>query len=167
MPIASAVMSKKSVRSLNWNLAREPVAVVTSVAAISNSHSIATLPPATIGMQTFTAYEVSDSLDFDDGEGWLCFRWKDPIYGYDELEINLEGHCSRRMPIHSGNGPPEFVSVERDRVVLRFSSALAKKLDLDENIEIIVSLSDDELNRLRTVAACLNEPGFGSPTDES
>ena len=68
------------------------------------------------------------------------------------------------MPIKSGNGPPEFVSVERDRVVLRFASALARKLDLDENIEIVVSFSDDELNRVRSLAEC--PTGFGSPTGE-
>ncbi|HEV3341672.1 MAG TPA: hypothetical protein VG125_15000 [Pirellulales bacterium] len=100
------------------------------------------------------AVEVSGDLDY--GEGDVCFRWDDDLYGYDLLAIDFDGHCSRRMPIHSGEGPPEFVSLSRDRLILRFESALARKLKLDEDVEIRFSLQDAEFEKLAAVVARFN-----------
>lgn len=105
-------------------------------------------------MQIFHAREVSvDTADLEYGEGWLCFCWPDGMYGSEQLQIDMEGHCSRAMPIRSGQGPPEFVTVERDRVVLRFRPALARKLELDDEIEIRFSINDDDYQKLCDIVA--------------
>lgn len=102
-------------------------------------------------MSPYSATSVGVMVDTDHGEGWVVFRWPHERYGHEELTIDLDGHCSRRMPIHSGEGPPEFVELQRDSIKLRFDPALADKLQLAEEIEISFSLSDDEFAELRHV----------------
>ena len=89
--------------------------------------------------------------DIDHGEGWVTFRWFHEVYGYEEPRIDLDGHCSRRMPIRSGSGPPEFVELRRDGVKLGFDPESARKLRLDEEIEISFSLPEPEFQEFRRV----------------
>jgi hypothetical protein len=93
--------------------------------------------------------DVPDETDRSYGEGWLSFQWADPLYGREGLTIQLDGHCSRNMPIRSGNGPPDFVDLKRDRVTLRFDPVLAKELELDEEIEIRFALTDEAFYQLQ------------------
>ncbi len=96
--------------------------------------------------------DVPSNSDLDYGEGWLSFIWPDPVYGCEGLTIDLDGHCSRKMPIRSGNGLPEFIALGRDRIGLRFPASLAEKLDLEEEIEIRFSIADREFCQLeRTI----------------
>jgi hypothetical protein len=101
-------------------------------------------------MQTFLAnVDVPDDIGLEYGEGWLAFVWPDPMYGSECLKIDVEdGHCSRMMPIRCGKGPPQFVEVTRDRVKIRFSPELAKKLELDEEIVIEFAISDQDFEQL-------------------
>ena len=100
-------------------------------------------------MLEYSATSVEVVADTDAGEGWVVFRWKHELYGYDELRIFLDGHCSRRMPIHSGDGLPEFVELRSDGIRLRFDPLLARKLMLEAEIDISFQLSEDELWQLR------------------
>ncbi len=100
-------------------------------------------------MSRYTASRVEVQADTDAGEGWIVFQWPHELYGYEELKIDLDGHCSRRMPIHSGEGPPEFVELRRDGIRLRFATALARNLRLDEEIDILFELPEAEFSALR------------------
>jgi hypothetical protein len=100
-------------------------------------------------MATYHATSVSILADLDHGEGWILFQWPDPIYGYEELSINSDGFCSRRRSIQSGNGPPRFVDIQRDRIVLEFSPRLAKRLEMEERVEIQYEISENDLHELR------------------
>lgn len=104
-------------------------------------------------MQTFVAdVSVSDDDGLDHGEGWLEFSWTDALYGVEGLAIDLDGHCSRRMPIRSGQGPPTFVELGRNYLKLRFSAALAQKLELEEEILIQFEVGEDDFKQLeRTI----------------
>jgi hypothetical protein len=70
------------------------------------------------------------------------------MYGWECLTVDLDGYCSRRMPIHSGSGLPEFVEVERGRVLLRFDPVLAAKLELARDVEIVFDVTDDDFRKL-------------------
>jgi hypothetical protein len=103
---------------------------------------------------------VASKVEIEDeavsyGYGRICFQWLDPVFGYDELSIDLEGFCSRRMPLYSGAGPPAFTALERDRVVLQFAPALAKQLLLDEEVVITFSISEGDLQRLEKLREIL------------
>ena len=105
-------------------------------------------------MLSFEAAELfvnasADLLDY--GYGWVHFEWPDAIFGKEGLEIDAEGHCSRNMPIHSGTGPPEVLELERNRIKLRFDPALAKRLQLEEEVEIRFSISDEKLCELHNL----------------
>jgi hypothetical protein len=102
-------------------------------------------------MTHYVASDFAAIVDTDHGEGWITFQWPHDVYGYEELRVDLDGHCSRRMPIHSGNGPPDFVELRRDGVRIRFDPILAKKLQLEEEIEILYQFTDAELDELRRV----------------
>jgi hypothetical protein len=68
------------------------------------------------------------------------------------LEIQVgDGHCSREMPIRSGNGPPEIVALTRASVVFRFSQRLAEQLCLEKEVEITFDISDDHFAILKAV----------------
>lgn len=100
-------------------------------------------------MMKLSAESVHVFADYDHGEGWLAIHWRHDLYGGDTLSIGFDGWCSRRMPIRSGQGPPEYVELTRDRLRLRFAPDLAKKLELDEEVEISFSASDEEFDELR------------------
>jgi hypothetical protein len=89
--------------------------------------------------------------------GGLSFTWADPMYGTERLSIDLEGHCSRRMPIRSGNGPPSFVELGRNYVKVRFSPDLAHKLELDEEIVIEFTINDQDFHQLQRTIDYFNE----------
>lgn len=100
-------------------------------------------------MTSYQASRVDLLVDVDYGEGWITFDWPDAVFGHDQLTIDLDGYCSRRMPIHSGWGPPDFLELQRDRIRLRFAPELASKLKMDEEIEIVFALPDDDFLELR------------------
>jgi hypothetical protein len=102
-------------------------------------------------MSKHVASYVGVNADTDHGEGWVVFRWPHERYGHEELTIDLDGHCRRRMPLRSGTGPPAFVELRRDGVRIRFDPILAQKLGLDEEIEILFHLPDGEFAELHRV----------------
>jgi hypothetical protein len=99
-------------------------------------------------MASYHADRVDLTADTEYGDGWITFRWPDRLFGWECLEIALDGHCSRRMPVHSGDGLPEFVELKRDRIRFRFEPALAEKLELEEDVEISFDISDDDFRQL-------------------
>lgn len=62
-----------------------------------------------VKMSRYSASYFGAEVDTDRGEGWITFQRPHDLYGYEQLTIDLDGHCSRRMPIRSGNGPPDFL----------------------------------------------------------
>lgn len=115
-------------------------------------------------MAIYRANQVTvdtDSLSY--GEGEVEFRWPGPIFGWECLTINADGHCSRRMPIRSGSGPPDFVAVDRERVCLRFPPELAQQLQLEPQVEITFSLSDEDFRKLRRMIRYLTEGAVDEP----
>lgn len=107
-------------------------------------------------MPRYAATAVDVRADTEHGEGWVVFRWPHDRYGYEEMRIDLDGHCSRRMPVHSGTGPPEFVRLHRDGVRLRFDPPLAEKLRLAPEIEITFSIPNGVFADLRRVVEYFN-----------
>ena len=107
-------------------------------------------------MSVYSANYVGVLADTEHGEGWVVFQWPHDRYGYEELRIDLDGHCSRRMSICSGTGPPEIVELRRDGLRLRFDSILAQKLRLEEEIEILFDLPDAEFAELHRVVDYFN-----------
>jgi hypothetical protein len=107
-------------------------------------------------MAQYSATYVGVQADTDHGEGWVVFQWPHGRYGYEELTIDLDGHCSRRMRLDSATGPPEFVELRRDSVRIRFDPTLAQKLRLEEEVEILFSLPDAEFDELRRVIDYFN-----------
>ena len=71
------------------------------------------------------------------------------MYGTEGLTIDYNGHCSREMPIRSGEGWPDFAELRRNLVRIRFASSLAVKLELPEEIEIGFSLTDEGFAELQ------------------
>jgi hypothetical protein len=102
-------------------------------------------------MTQYVATHVGVNADTDYGEGWVVFQWPHERNGYEELSIDLDGHCCRRMPLYSGNGPPKFVELRRDGIRIRFDPVLARKLGLEGEIEILFHLPDAEFVELRRV----------------
>jgi hypothetical protein len=102
-------------------------------------------------MSRYRASYFGAVVDTDHGEGWITFQWPHDLDGYDELRIDLDGHCSRRMPIHSGNGPPDFLELRHDGIRIRFDPILARKLQMEEEIEIDFHFTDAEFDELRRV----------------
>lgn len=78
--------------------------------------------------------QIRSILDFEHGEGWTTFSWLDASGIECSLTIDVDGHCSREMPIRSGTGVT-IVSVLRDRVRLRFSDELAARLQMHDEVE--------------------------------
>jgi hypothetical protein len=101
-------------------------------------------------MEIYRATAVEVFADVDYGEGDVSFQWPDALYGTEGLTIDLDGHCSRNMPVRSGGGPPHMI-LERDNIKLRFSPELAKRLLLAEEIEIRFDIGDDEFQSLQRV----------------
>jgi hypothetical protein len=82
---------------------------------------------------------------------WETVQWPHDLYGYEQLRIDLDGHCSRRMPIHSGNRPPDFLELRHDGIRIRFDPILARRLQMEEEIEIFFHFTDAEFDDLRRV----------------
>jgi hypothetical protein len=112
--------------------------------------------PPEAAVQEYVATNVFILADVDNGEGWVIFQWPDELYGYEELTIGLDGHCSRRMPIHSGHGPPDVVELDRNKIRLRFDPELAERLQLSEEIAISYRLTDRDYNQLKSVVTYFN-----------
>jgi hypothetical protein len=92
-------------------------------------------------MQHIAVTSVDSALDFDYGEGSVTFAWIDQAGIRRRLTIDIDGHCSREMPIRSGSGV-EIGAICRDRVRLRFTPDLAAKLELDTEIELVGDISE-------------------------
>ena len=105
-------------------------------------------------MQSLIATKVTipDQTDLDYGEGWLEFEWLDSRFGREGLTIQLDGHCSRFMPIRSGCGLRD-VQLSRDRILLSFEHSLAEKLELDDQVEIVFQISDSDFSQLQQTVA--------------
>lgn len=97
-----------------------------------------------------TVVGIPDQDSREDGNScdMLFFEWPDPLYGEEGLYIQLDGHCSCRTFLRSGNGPPEFVEVNRSNVKLRFTPKLAKYLEWDEEVEITFDITDEQYTEL-------------------
>jgi hypothetical protein len=106
-------------------------------------------------MATFQARAVHVLADTDHGEGWVSFEWADQLTGWDELKVDLDGHCSRRMPIHSGSGGVEAIELSRDRIRFRFTESLAHNLGLEPDVEIAFAVSDAVFADLQRAVAHL------------
>lgn len=102
-------------------------------------------------MQRIVTTGVGVVADLDQHEGWVVFNWSDPTYGEMSLKVDGDHHCSREMPVRSGTGPPDFVSMSRASLVMRFAPELASKLELDEEVEFVFELQDDEFGELKEV----------------
>jgi hypothetical protein len=102
-------------------------------------------------MTFYHADQVAVVADVEYGEGYIQFRWPDPIVGHEGLKIDLDGHCSREMPIHSGDGPPKFIELDRSGLKLWFPPELAKKLKLDQDLELTFTLTDNDYLALQRV----------------
>ncbi len=102
-------------------------------------------------MAQYHAEKVELDAETDYGEGWVEFQWPDSLYGWECLKIDLDRHCSRRMPIRSGDGLPDLVELQRNRIRFRFDPSLARKLELEQDVEITFDISDDEFSDLRRV----------------
>lgn len=87
--------------------------------------------------------------DFDHGEGSLVFTWPEEPLGYETLHIVIDGHCSRRNSMLSGNGPPDFTELGREAVRIRFAPDLARRLQWPEEMEIGFEISDVKFAELR------------------
>ena len=85
-------------------------------------------------MNRIALVSADSNCDFNYGEGWITFCWLTDIGLDASLTIDLEGHCSREMPVRSGSGV-SLLSVSRDSVALSFTQELANKLELDANVE--------------------------------
>lgn len=97
-------------------------------------------------------------LDLDYGEGWVKIGWTSPS-GVDALlQIDADGFCSREMPIRSGHGPPQIAEVRKDGIHLRFSSELAKKLELDVDVDFLCDLSEKVYDDLCKLKELFSEP---------
>ena len=92
-------------------------------------------------MNRIALASADSNCDFDYGEGWIALCWLTDVGLDAELTIDLDGHCSREMPIRSGTGV-SIVSVSRDSLTLNFTPQLAGKLELEANLEFVGEFSD-------------------------
>jgi hypothetical protein len=99
-------------------------------------------------MASVHASRVEVCADIDYGEIYLTFEWPDPVYGNECLSIDADAHCSRRNSFYSGSGL-DSLELRRDRLSVRFSETLAKKLMFHRDLEISFGISDDAYERLQ------------------
>ncbi len=102
-------------------------------------------------MQRIELSSVGSVLDFDHGEGWVTFSWVDTTGLDRKLKIDIDGHCSREMPIRSGSGFG-IVDIHDDSIRLCFSPELASKLELEPEVEFTGQMPDDVASDLRRLA---------------
>ena len=95
--------------------------------------------------------EFGSLIDFDHGEGWVTFSWSDASGIACSLTIDIDGHCSREMPVRSGTGV-EIATVLPDRVRLRFTDQLSARLELDRELEFVGRIPENAYSDLRRLA---------------
>jgi hypothetical protein len=113
-------------------------------------------------METHLASGVDLCADLDYGEGYISFRWPDPLLGEERLTITLEGFFSKSMPFYSDGEYPNAVTLLRDRIRFCFSDSMARNLRLEPEFEIMFSISDDCFLELQQVINYI----FGSETND-
>jgi hypothetical protein len=91
-------------------------------------------------------------------EGWLEFRWPDSLMGWECLQIDFDGFCSRRMGGHLSGRGLRNLDLGRDRVRLWFTGELAGKLGLPSALEIEFALSDEGFAVLQRGVDCIDWP---------
>ena len=102
-------------------------------------------------MQSITIAHIDNNLDLDHGEGSVTFSWLDAHGIRRSLTMDVEGHCSREMPIRSGTGA-SIASVLHNRVLLCFTEELAAKLELDRELALEGAVSEAVSRDLRRLA---------------
>ena len=105
-------------------------------------------------MQVIPNARIESILDFQYGEGWATFSWTDDNRIDRSLKIDMDGHCSREMPVRSGTGVT-ILAVQNDRIRLRFTDELAVKLELDQVVEFLGVISEESYNDLRRLGEYL------------
>jgi hypothetical protein len=105
-------------------------------------------------VQVIPNARIGSDLDFRYGEGWATFSWVDENRIDRALMIDMDGHCSREMPIRSGTGVT-ILAVQRDRIRLQFTDELAAKLELDQVVEFLGTISEESYNDLRRLVEYL------------
>ena len=109
-------------------------------------------------MESLRAAEVFVVGCTDQCEGWLEFRWPDPVMGWECLRIDYEGFCSRRMGgLRSGTGLRD-IDLGRDRIRLWFTPELAGKLGLAAALQIGFTLTDAAFAELQRGVDCIGWP---------
>jgi hypothetical protein len=106
-------------------------------------------------MELFHTTDVSIVGSAEQCEGWVEFRWSDPVSGWEALQIEFEGFCSRRMPLRSGSGLQK-VDLSREALRLWLSVDLASKLGLGQVIEIAFRVADDQFAELQRGIECIS-----------
>ena len=79
--------------------------------------------------------EIGVNADLDHGEGCIVVVWKDEMSIQRTLKVDIDGFCSRDMPIRSGRGLIDASLGER-HLKLEFTSDLGKNLELDTIVEL-------------------------------
>ncbi|QDU86910.1 hypothetical protein Pla175_02640 [Pirellulimonas nuda] len=88
----------------------------------------------------------------------MTIQWPDEQYGNEGLTIDIDGHCSRNMPIRSGHGPPDFVELQRGYLRIRFEPGLAKRLELDEEITVQFDLDEEDFQAVNQFVENIGGP---------
>jgi hypothetical protein len=116
-------------------------------------------------MESLRANEVFVVGCTDQCEGWLEFQWPDPLMGWESLQIDFDGFCSRRMGgLRSGRGLCDL-KLSRGCVRLWFTDELAGKLGLPRALEIGFTLSDEKFAQIERGVDCIGWPAPPLPTD--
>ena len=105
-------------------------------------------------MTRIALVSADTNCDFDYGEGWVTFCWLTDVGLDASLTIDLDGHCSREMPVRSGTGV-SIISVSQGSVTLNFMPALAEKLELDANVEFTGELPETVRADVQRLASLL------------
>ncbi len=98
-------------------------------------------------MQRIELSSVGSVLDFDHGEGWVTFSWVDTTGLDRKLKIDIDGHCSREMPIRSGSGFG-IVDIHDDSIRLCFH------LNLPQNWSWNLRLNSRDKCRMTLLRFC-------------
>jgi len=93
-------------------------------------------------MKCIALTSADSNCDFDYGEGWITLCWLTEHGLHASLTIDLDGHCSREMPVRSGSGV-HVVDVAPDHLALHFDESLALKLELDADVQFAFGFSAD------------------------
>ncbi|MDB4794071.1 hypothetical protein OAG51_01495 [Pirellulaceae bacterium] len=94
---------------------------------------------------------VVSMVDFDHGEGWISFSRVNSVKLDRYFTMDIDGHCSREMPVRSGTGV-SIVDLQNDCVRLCLTDALAAKLELESEVEFTGQIPGDVATDLRRLA---------------